>query len=574
MDKQELQTIWLSITEAVKAQPGINPSQIDSFFSHLKLQDVIPDFCMITAESLPMKQWVDQYYLSAIEQAFFDLYQTQLTVMTAVDASVDQQANDPQKTSPIPTRNSLSFNTANSEPAAIESKPTDSGALHLPEINPNETAGGLVKNPLHSQGSVSVPHPLIETPTKPIFTDLASIGNLPNPFAQTQVSPKNPTLAESDIPAITVQNTPAQENEETADINPLGIPFVSTMTFENFVVGDNNRFARDTALEVARNPGRNPMLNPIFIYGKSGLGKTHLMHAIRNEVALNHPQLKTEYVDAMALVSNYADARIDNDKDKRSYRNFRERYMNADVLLIDDIQNLQGKTETLNMVFQIFNHCIEHGHQVVLSSDRAPKYIDLDERLMSRFNGGGVWDIQPYSIETRLAIIKQYLSDPSTVQIAGGSTLTPEIQEHLASIAGSNVRDLRSAVVRVLSAQTSLGRTIKKSEVDSLLQDHFSNGATKPISSDDIIKAVTKFYNVTLEDLRSEARDRSIQYPRQIAMFLMRDLLNITFEKIGDQFNRKHATVKHSVEKIAADKKSDMELQGDLETLVNQIREG
>lgn len=574
MDKQELQTVWSAITEAVKAQPGINPSQIDSFFSHLKLQDIIPGFCMITAESLPMKQWVDQYYLSAIEQAFFDLYQTQLTVMTAVDAAANSASGDPQKTSPIPTRNSCPFNTATPEPTPAEPKLAEPSALRLPEIDPAEATNGLIKNPLHAQGAVSVPHPLIETPTKPLFTDFTSIGDLPNPFTQTQTPAKTITLTESDIPAITSHNDSSSEDEEPADINSLGIPFVSTMTFENFVVGDNNRFARDTALEVARNPGRNPMLNPIFIYGKSGLGKTHLMHAIRNEVALNNPQLKTEYVDAMALVSNYADARIDNDKDKRSYRNFRERYMNADVLLIDDIQNLQGKTETLNMVFQIFNHCIEHGHQVVLSSDRAPKYIDLDERLMSRFNGGGVWDIQPYSIETRLAIIKQYLSDPSTVQIAGGTTLTPEIQEHLASIAGSNVRDLRSAVVRVLSAQTSLGRTIKKSEVDNLLQDHFSNGATKPISLDDIIKTVTKFYNVTLEDLQSEARDRSIQYPRQIAMFLMRDLLNVTYEKIGDQFNRKHATVKHSVEKIAADKKKDVDLQGDLETLIAQIREG
>lgn len=575
MDKQELQTIWSSITDAVKAQPGVNPSQIDSFFSHLKLQDVIPGFCMITAESLPMKQWVDQYYLSAIEQAFFDIYQTQLTVMTAVDATESDDESNLDKTSPIPVRNSLSFSASPSNQTDQAASPATSESLTLPEINPHETAAGVVVNPLHNQGAVTVPNPLIETPTKPIFTKLSSIGDLPNPFAPSQTMQKaseHESAGAPDVPPIHPVTTTSSENGNS-EAKSLEIPFVSTMTFENFVVGDNNRLARDTALKVAENPGKNAMLNPIFIYGKSGLGKTHLMHAIRNEVCRSHPELKTEYVDAMSLVSSYTDARIDNDKDKRSYRTFRERYMNADVLLIDDIQNLQGKVETLNMVFQIFNHCIDHGHQVVLSSDRAPKYIEADERLMSRFNGGGVWDIQPYSTETRVAIIRQYLSDPSMIQISGGTTLSPEIQEYLASIAGSNVRVLRSAVLKVLIAQASLGRDIKKAEVDNLLQDHFNNGALKPITPDDIIKEVALFYNVKADDLRSDSRERSIQYPRQVAMYLLREMLNLTLEKIGDSFNRNHTTVRHSVEKIANDKNNNIELAGDLETLEARIRE-
>lgn len=574
MDKQELQTVWSTITEAVKAQPGINAGQIDSFFSHLKLQDMIPGFCMITAESLPMKQWVDQYYLLAIEQAFSDLYGTQLTVMTAVETPSPNTTSNTQTTSPIPTCAPAAAHTTPDEEATSPQSTTNSGALTLPEIHPHETSAGTVINPLHSQGTVAVPNPLVETPTKPIFSKLTSLGDLPNPFAQTNPTQKGSDAKVLNIPPIETQpESSSSAEDEVLTTKAFEIPFVSTMTFENFVVGDNNRLARDTALKVAENPGRNPMLNPIFIYGKSGLGKTHLMHAIRNEVCKNHPELKTEYVDAMTLVSDYTDARIDNDKDKRSYRTFRERYMNADVLLIDDIQNLQGKVETLNMVFQIFNHCIDHGHQVVLSSDRAPKYIEADERLMSRFNGGGVWDIQPYSTETRMAIIRQYLSDPSMAQISGGTTLNQEIQEYLASIAGSNVRDLRSAVLKVLSAQTSLGRDIKKTEVDNLLHEHFSNGATKPITPDDVVKEVALFYNVKADDLRSDTRERSILYPRQVAMFLMRDMLNLTLEKIGEHFNRNHTSVRHSIEKIANDKRNNIELAGDLETLETRIRE-
>lgn len=577
MDKQELQTVWSTITEAVKAQPGINAGQIDSFFSHLKLQDMIPGFCMITAESLPMKQWVDQYYLPAIEQAFSDIYNTQLTVMTAVEIPSPDTPSDTQKTSPITTcvpTPSQTAATVSSEEVVASPSITNSGALTLPEIHPHETSAGTVINPLRSQETVAVPNPLVETPTKPIFAKLTSLGDLPNPFAQTNPTQKGSDAKVLNIPPIETQPEPLSSAEDEAPTTKVfEIPFVSTMTFENFVVGDNNRLARDTALKVAENPGKNPMLNPIFIYGKSGLGKTHLMHAIRNEVCKNHPELKTEYVDAMTLVSDYTDARIDNDKDKRSYRTFRERYMNADVLLIDDIQNLQGKVETLNMVFQIFNHCIDHGHQVVLSSDRAPKYIEADERLMSRFNGGGVWDIQPYSTETRMAIIRQYLSDPSMAQISGGTTLNQEIQEYLASIAGSNVRDLRSAVLKVLSAQTSLGRDIKKTEVDNLLHEHFSNGATKPITPDDIVKEVALFYNVKADDLRSDAREHSILYPRQVAMFLMRDMLNLTQEKIGEHFNRNHTSVRHSIEKIANNKRNNIELAGDLETLETRIRE-
>lgn len=574
MDKQELQTVWNTITEAVKAQPGINAGQIDSFFSHLKLQDMIPGFCMITAESLPMKQWVDQYYLPAIEQAFFDLYNTQLTVMTAVETPTPTAQPDTQKTSPITTCEPTPSHITSCEEVSPSPNTTNSGALTLPEIHPHETSAGTAVNPLHNQEAVAIPNPLAETPTKPIFSKLASLGDLPNPFAQNNPTQKQTDAKVLNLPTIEAQpELPNSTKDEAFTAKTLEIPFISTMTFENFVVGDNNRLARDTALKVAENPGKNPILNPIFIYGKSGLGKTHLMHAIRNEVCKNHPELKTEYVDATTLVSDYADACIDSDKDKRSYRTFRERYMNADVLLIDDIQGLQGKDETLKMVFQIFKHCIDHGHQVVLSSDRAPKYIEANERLISRFNSGGVWDIQPYSAETRVAIIRQYLSEPSMIQISGGITLNKEIQEYLASIAGSNVRELQSSVLKVVIAQASLGRDIKKTEVDNLLHEHFSNGATKPITPDDVVKEVALFYNVKADDLRSDTRERSILYPRQVAMFLMRDMLNLTLEKIGEHFNRNHTSVRHSIEKIANDKRNNIELAGDLETLETRIRE-
>ena len=186
--------------------------------------------------------------------------------------------------------------------------------------------------------------------------------------------------------------------EEKASKNEAKVaqPFnpTSTLKFENFVIGESNRMAYSMSVAVAEEPGRS-ILNPLFIYGKSGLGKTHLMRAIQNYVNETRPELRTVYVDSADFLSGYVDATVTHDKEKTSYRTFKDYYQEADVLLIDDIQYLQGKEQTLDIVFQIFNKMVDEGKQVVLSADRAPKNITMDERYQSRFNSGGTFDIQP-----------------------------------------------------------------------------------------------------------------------------------------------------------------------------------
>ena len=184
----------------------------------------------------------------------------------------------------------------------------------------------------------------------------------------------------------------------------------SSLTFENFVIGESNRMAYSMAVEVAESPGRLP-LNPLFIYGKSGLGKTHLMRAIQNYIEETRPSMRTVYVDAQDFVSKYSEAGAIKDQEKVSFRNFRAYYEQADILLLDDVQHLQGKKESMNMLFQLFNTLTSQGKQVVLSADRAPKNIQFDERLKSRFYSGGTIDIQPPEVETKLGIVKSFTDE-------------------------------------------------------------------------------------------------------------------------------------------------------------------
>ena len=183
----------------------------------------------------------------------------------------------------------------------------------------------------------------------------------------------------------------------TQKTSPVNGP-TSTLTFENFVIGESNRMAYSMSVAVAEEPGR-AILNPLFIYGKSGLGKTHLMRAIQNYIGETRPELRTVYVDSADFLNDYVDATVTHDYEKTSYKNFKDHYQDADVLIIDDIQYLQGKEQTLDIVFQIFNKMVDEGKQVILSADRAPKNITMDERYQSRFNSGGTFDIQPPEVE-------------------------------------------------------------------------------------------------------------------------------------------------------------------------------
>ena len=372
-----------------------------------------------------------------------------------------------------------------------------------------------------------------------------------------------------------------QKIEENNDRNDVRegldkgiISSISTLTFENFVIGESNRMAYSMAVAVAEEPGR-PMLNPLFIYGRSGLGKTHLMRAIQNYVNETRPDLSTVYVDSADFLSGYVDASVAHDKQKSSYKNFKHRYQNADILLIDDIQYLQGKEQTLDIVFQIFNKMVDEGKQVVLSADRAPKNITMDERYQSRFNSGGTFDIQPPEVETKLGIIKSFVEEYRRTGAYSDFYLPEEIERYIAENSSSNIRELKSAVTKVIYYMSSSGTDeITVEQVSKLLEDHFSGGTMKKLSIADIQKQVELYYDVPHSDLISAKRARKIVYARQIAIYLTRQMLDLPYNYIAKSFGgRDHTTIMYSVTNVEEKLKENRELREEIENIKKKIRE-
>ncbi len=373
-----------------------------------------------------------------------------------------------------------------------------------------------------------------------------------------------------EAPAAPTQTAAPQENASGDGTSSR----VSTSTFENFVIGDSNRMAYSMALAVAENPSKEP-LNPLFIYGKSGLGKTHLMRAIENYIRDSRPYLRTLYVDAADLLNDYTIASTTHDTEKNSFVNFKKRYEDADVLLIDDIQHLQGKKQTLNIVFQIFNRLRDMNKQIVLSADRAPKNIDIDERYSSRFSSGGTVDIQPPEIETKLGIIRLFINEYQ--RNAGGDSIVipDDVQLFIAENSSPNIRELKGAVTTVIYHMTYFGKTsMTADELNALLASHFTGGPTRNLTIDDIQKEVEKYFHVKHTDMLSSKRSRDIAYPRQIAIFLCRQMLDVPFATIGKRFNRDHSTAMHSYTSIEKKINQSREVREEIENIKQMILEG
>ena len=379
---------------------------------------------------------------------------------------------------------------------------------------------------------------------------------------------EKPFTTESETKSVKPQVT---RDEEVAE--DIQFP-MSTLTFENFVVGPSNNLAYSMALSVAENPGR-PTFNPLFIYGKSGLGKTHLLRAIQNNINVSMPYMKTIYVDSAEFLSEYVDATIAHEKQKTSYKLFKEKYQDADVLLIDDVQYFQGKGQTLDMVFEIFNKFIDRGKQIVLSADRAPKNIDIDERYSSRFNSGGTVDIQPPEVETKLGIIKSFIEEYKQMNSLDNFEIPREIQDYIAENSSSNIRELKSAVTKIVFGMGALGDgTLTLSAARELLENHFSGGVTKKLSIADIQKQVELYFQVSHSDLIGNKRPRDISYARQIAIYLCRQMLDLPYKYIGQQFGGKdHTTVMYAVTNVENKMKDNREMREQIEFIKKRINE-
>jgi chromosomal replication initiator protein len=368
-------------------------------------------------------------------------------------------------------------------------------------------------------------------------------------------------IFEADPEPVIIPTAEAQETQRIIDASEGD--FSKRYTFETFVIGASNRFAHAASLAVAEAPGT--AYNPLFVYGGSGLGKTHLLQAIGHYVCAHYPHMKVRYITTEQLVNDFIESVHGGPK---RMEGFRARYRQNDILLVDDIQFLVGKKETQDEFFHTFNSLEQAGHQIVLSSDRAPRDLrQLEDRLVTRFSNGLLVDVQPPELETRIAILRKKIE-------ANGVAIPDDVLSFIADRISGNIRELEGALIRVIAYSGLTRRAIDCDLARSVLQDVFPERALRPISIAAIQHEVCKFYGVSKDELIGNKRSQSIVYPRQIGMYLSRELTDLSLPAIGAEFGgRDHTTVIHANAKIQKLLPLQRDVYNQVQTLTNLIRQ-
>ncbi len=352
---------------------------------------------------------------------------------------------------------------------------------------------------------------------------------------------------------------PAPEPPRPPAPNDISARLQGRFTFDAYVIGPSNRFAHAAALAVAETPAR--AYNPLFVYGESGLGKTHLLHAIGHYTADNHPGLSVRYVSVETFTNEFINALRDG-----GIRSFKDRYRSTDILLIDDIQMLEGREQTQEEFFHTFNALHEHGKQIVISSDRPPSAIKtLEDRLRSRFEMGLITDVQPPDLELRIAILRK------RVMTDGYQIRDPEVLSFIAARVSTNVRQLEGALIRVVAHSSISGRPVTVELAQEVLTDLFPGGDGE-VRMDLIQEAVARHYSISLDELVGEKRTKRVVMPRQVAMYLCRELTDSSLPAIGRAFGgRDHTTVLYAVQKVTKQMAEGGDLYQAVQTLTSSL---
>jgi len=350
--------------------------------------------------------------------------------------------------------------------------------------------------------------------------------------------------------------------------SPTGNPYTATSqevfnpkyTFDNFIVGHNNRFAHAASEAVSKAPAK--AYNPLFIYGSVGLGKTHLLHAIGNRTA----QLFPNSVIKLVSSEKFTNDMINAIKDKR-LNSFRAKYRQCDVLLIDDIQFLAGKEQTQEEFFHTFNELHGQNRQIVIASDRTPKEIPtLEDRLRTRFEWGLIADIQPPEFETRIAILRKKVEISNLV-------ISDEVLHFIATQIPTNVREMEGALTRILAYASLLNTEVTLSIASNVVQDIVGTRRDTPISISSIKRKVCHYFQITEVELCSKNRTKELAFARQIGMYLARELTNVSLPKIGENFGKRdHSTVMHACDKIKTMINTDLDTKSVVQVLLSHIK--
>ena len=346
----------------------------------------------------------------------------------------------------------------------------------------------------------------------------------------------------------------AEQQIDESNLNPKFV-------FETFVIGNSNRFAHAAAQAVANNPAH--AYNPLFLYGGVGLGKTHLMHAIGNRIKQNNPGMKVLYTTSEKFTNE-----IINSIQNKNTEAFRQKYRNIDCLIIDDIQFLKGKEQTQVEFFHTFNALKDANKQIIISSDRPPREIEtLEDRLRSRFDQGLTADIQPPDLETRMAILR-------TKALSDNIQMPNDVITLLATNIATNIREIEGAYTKIVAYTSLMDMPITMETAQKVLSDMGNTVKTRTITFEGITKVVAEHYNIKQDELFNKKRTQNIAHPRQVAMYLCRELADLSYPKIGELFGgRDHTTVIHAYEKISKNKNTNLALQKEIQEMVDILRQ-
>ena len=437
--------------------------------------------------------------------------------------------------------------------------------------------------PLHEvEAELHTPVPPHQTADVPVADAPAASPVDPAIFAERpQSSSPSPTdFSEVHTPQHVDSAVPAQPISSPAETEDISSPATDThtavssdsgwdssarlnpnYTFDTFVIGQSNRFAHAAAFAVSESPAQ--AYNPLFIYGDSGLGKTHLLHAIGHYAKHLFPSLRVRYVNSEEFTNDFINSIRDDEGSS-----FKQIYRNVDMLLIDDIQFLAGKEHTQEEFFHTFNALHNHQKQVVITSDLPPKQLTgFAERMRSRFEWGLITDVQPPELETRIAILRKKAQSESL-------NVPDDVMEYIASHITANIRELEGALIRVTAFASLNKQPVDVALAEVVLKDLITDAGDAEITSGQVLATTASYFDVTLEDLRSKSRTRTLTNARQIAMYLLRELTDMSLPRIGQELGgRDHTTVMHAVRKVGAQMAERRTTFNQVTDLTNKIKQ-
>ena len=532
-----LHAVWRAVVDDLLAQSEQPNSEVPSF-SHsqrLYLQLVRPimmvdGYTLVAAENLDAKNVVENELGEHIAKA--------LTRHLGRPCSFAVTLATPQE--PQPPATEPSPQAAPPQQQAPQTQPpqnAESPQTYIPRPQQTDTAAQQAPTQNNWQSSHAP----------------ASLDELAQHYNQQQAESAGNFSGTATNAARIPREAPAHDPNRETSLNPKH-------TFDSFVIGSSNRFANGAAVAVAENPAR--AYNPLFIWGGSGLGKTHLLHAAGNYAQVLHPGLRVKYVSSEEFTNDY----INSLRDDRQ-ESFKRRYRNLDILMVDDIQFLEGKESTQEEFFHTFNALHQANKQIILSSDRPPKQLTtLEDRLRTRFEGGLITDIQPPDLETRIAILMKKAAND-------GTEVDRSVLELIASRFESSIRELEGALIRVSAYSSLVNEPINVEMAEIALRDLAPDSADRQITVTSIMEVTAEFFDIDVETLRGAGKKRAVAHARQLAMYLCRELTELSLPKIGEQFGGKdHTTVIYADRKIRKEMTEKRNTYDEIQALTQRIK--